>query len=439
MPLSRVVSDSIPALTDSATTFLADAIPLPELMTEECPKLYKHKFNICLGAQVKTRHKIARYSVFCPGVGRGKCQSRQSRSLSVQWQEVLHTLMADRKEVLKHLKHSPQGTPGYLAVMQEGRDLDDRKAAIYAALSKDGPPGPDCVRSAAGKRKRAQLDDSDGEPDPKNQKPAAKKRKNVAVEQHNGSNAPSVSDKGKGKAVGPQAVEQDEYDPDMYALDPTQRCNIDGIFFTAANTPAHEVTLKLRHAGNLYLGDMDVTRFLGAETFKYDWFCPVQGEFIPGAFTRPINMLRRGTVLVCRSAGVLDSECPGIQDWIDKVYDSVAAAAMEDDSEPEGVQDDYEELSSSWVAKQKSLAPTVPPIPSSSMPSSSAIATSSPVRAGPSSQVGDAFRGIAQDHKFWEREEKEEKKLKRQIERDRNAQNTKAQIVHLGTIVIDSD
>ncbi|KAJ7504833.1 hypothetical protein B0H11DRAFT_1979553 [Mycena galericulata] len=132
----------------------------------------------------------------------------------------------------------------------------------------------------------------------------------------------------------------------------------------------------------------------------YDWFCVFEKGFLAGAFCTTINMLNRGNLLVCRSATVIETECPGLQEWINKLYDSLvglAEAYASDEDFAAGDEEEYdvaaeilqESARAGLLSSLQLQRPSSSPIagPSTSQSSSSASATGPPSSlpvAGPS-------------------------------------------------------
>ncbi|KAJ7100505.1 hypothetical protein C8R44DRAFT_947005 [Mycena epipterygia] len=193
--------------------------------------------------------------------------------------------------------------------------------------------------------------------------------------------------------------------------------------------------LSPRHPGRLNLAALEIAVTLnvvtlaGKPVLDYDWFCVLRGDFVPGAFLQPINMLHRGNILVCRPTVMLESECPGIQECINKVYDSVLSAAEAYASDGENdASEDYAEVNPAFAPVGPSSSPGSVRLgpPPSSQPSSSQAgpATAGP---GPSSQANQAlslhrvhrfaaeggtpFQGLFDEDTFWEREEAEKKAM----------------------------
>ncbi|KAJ6499881.1 hypothetical protein DFH09DRAFT_1336281 [Mycena vulgaris] len=415
----------MPELVDSdGGRFLAKAIPIPQELHFDCPEFFRHTFDVTLGAQKGSRADIGRVRAHC----KGHCPDRRSHRFPPHMQAELHSLMTDYTAVQKRLASLQPGDPDFAGATKEYNALQRRRDTWgVAAARREQEEGAqrqrervEQQRKASGKRKAlSQADDEEV---------ALNKAKKARV---------APQDKGKAKAANDvpagTAAEQDEYDPKIFETDPAQARTVELIVYMADNPEPIQRTLELRHGGHLNLASFDIAVTVKALTAEgdpgldYDWFCVFKKDFVLGAFLKPINMLSRGTVLVCRSATTLEVECAGIQDCINKVFDSLLGV-----SEAYGFDGDLEdctEIDPTWAPSPASI-PGPAPFPSSASggagPGPSSLAVVAAAERRRDHQAATAaeyvYKGLDNEDVFWEREEAEKKamangaaKIKREI------------------------
>ncbi|KAJ6511576.1 hypothetical protein C8R47DRAFT_1207906 [Mycena vitilis] len=358
-------------------------LPVPAYITKDCANHFKHAINFILGLQQRTQHKIGVYETHCRG--KPACAGRISDTWPTDARTELHYLLG---EYLKLTKLMKEGNGDKAALVEQMNTLQARRDEFprkqWGASNSKRPAEDSGEEEATDKRQRKK---------PKSPKTTGSssvaativKEKNTVVAQKMAPATSGAATTGKNKQ---QVVQYDKFDPDTYVLDSSEELMIEVIVYNLAGTPPLETTLQLRHAGGLDLASMDFAGDVrGIETaagpaLDFDWFCVFEKDFLPGAFTTTINMLPRGRFLVCRSATVLESECPKLQDWIDKSYASLVglAAAYSPDSDWEDDDDmvSWDAIPSSQLVPPSSSAPLT-----SSAPSGSSSGTSEP--CGPSS------------------------------------------------------
>ncbi|KAJ6535039.1 hypothetical protein B0H19DRAFT_1271699 [Mycena capillaripes] len=379
--------------------WLMEAVPMPEYMRENCPDHFKHRISFLLGQQSRLSERIAVYQSYCDG---RRCKDKVSDIWPEAARTELHYLLNTYLALTKRMK-AEKGRQGYTALKQEMKALDARRDAF------SGNTWDTCKRSAA----QNAADDVE-EPSRKKQKPAAT------------SSVPSVQNKNKGKAKDVDAskdmIKYDEFNPGSYILDPSENMTMTVAIYDVPNSVALEKTLELRHGGGLNLASFDfAAKVRGIDTaaglaIDYDWFCVFARDFVPGAFLTTINMLPRGRFLVCCAATILETECPGLQDWINKSYESLVELAKVYGSHEEGEDEDIV----SWDILPSSPPPTSSVAQSSSVvgPSGSSQSSLSLV-AGPSRSTssrrheveGDRFLGMRHEREIWDRHDEEDRKL----------------------------
>ncbi|KAJ7624352.1 hypothetical protein DFH06DRAFT_1142577 [Mycena polygramma] len=363
-------------------------------INKDCAHHFKHTINFILGLQQRTREKIGVYETHCPG--KPACAAMISDTWPAEARTELHYLLSEYIKLTKLMK---EGTGDKAALAEQMNILQARRDEFpkkqWGASNSKRPAEDSGEEEATDKRQRKK---------PKSPKTTSSSSaaativegKNTVEAQKTAPATSGPATTGKGKQ---QVIQYDKFDPDTYVLDSSEELMIEVIVYNLAGSPPLETTLQLRHAGGLDLASMDFAADVrGIETaagpaLDFDWFCVFEKDFLPGAFTTTINMLPRGRFLVCRSATVLESECPRLQDWIDKSYASLVglAAAYRQDSDWEEEDDMV-----SWDAIPSSqLVP-----PSSSVPfTSSAPSGSSSAALGPSgsssSRKKEAPRGTA--------------------------------------------
>ncbi|KAJ7637407.1 hypothetical protein DFH06DRAFT_1139020 [Mycena polygramma] len=374
--------------------WLMKALPIPAYINKDCAHHFKHTINFILGLQQRTREKIGVYETHCPG--KPACAAMISDTWPAEARTELHYLLSEYIKLTKLMK---EGTGDKAALAEQMNILQARRDEFpkkqWGASNSKRPAEDSGEEEATDKRQRKK---------PKSPKTTSSSSaaativegKNTVEAQKTAPATSGPATTGKGKQ---QVIQYDKFDPDTYVLDSSEELMIEVIVYNLAGSPPLETTLQLRHAGGLDLASMDFAADVrGIETaagpaLDFDWFCVFEKDFLPGAFTTTINMLPRGRFLVCRSATVLESECPRLQDWIDKSYASLVglAAAYRQDSDWEEEDDMV-----SWDAIPSSqLVP-----PSSSVPfTSSAPSGSSSAALGPSgsssSRKKEAPRGTA--------------------------------------------
>ncbi|KAJ7503604.1 hypothetical protein B0H11DRAFT_1906021 [Mycena galericulata] len=403
-----------PDMPDLMDVSDSDSDEMPDLAAPE-------KINFILGAQSRTKMKVGVFESVCPG---NVCPQMQSDI----WPEAARTELAYLRDSYINL----------MKRMQKAADTNELKEELKALEKRRDEFG----RNYGGAPKRL------GEQADVDQQPSRKRSKVSATANTRG--------KGKGKAVDSRVVAQrhrgleddngvqyDEFDPETYELDSSESLMIETIIYTDANSLPLVQTLQLRHGGGLDLASINFAADVrGIETLHgpaldYDWYCVFERGFRADAFSTRINMLPRGRFLVCRAATILETECPGLQEWINKAYASLVqlAEAYISDGEEDGEDIFPVDISEGML-----------PFPSSATssssvatpPSSSQVAGPSSSQAGPSSRTtpateagssrgsrvtstagshlqneADRFQGLAKEGRFWRRQEEEDKKFAR--------------------------
>ncbi|KAJ7682335.1 hypothetical protein DFH06DRAFT_1119601 [Mycena polygramma] len=374
--------------------FLMDAVPLPLAMERNCPSLNVHSISICKGATRATREDLARYTVHndfmqCPPGGGRRCPTKKSERLPQAAQDMLRTLFASFKRVLQDKEEAEEGSTEHRKLQEEYTEILRRRDVFAQQLS-----AGEFALGKSAKRVAADL----VEEEPVRQ---AKKVKRQHSEVRNRLDA------------APREVEvtQDKYDPQLYELDPDQSRDITVIVYCELNTLPLTKTVRLRHAGRVELSSLDFAAevkgvTVGADLpIDYEWFCIFEKAFLPGAFSEVINMLNRGDVLVCRSATLVEDECPGLQHYITKLYESVATTAITEMGRSQTRNSSASSLPFNSITSPSSSATTS---------SSSKVASSSQTRSSPvasSSRLPFNTPYMAAQTQLLEEEDEEDRRM----------------------------
>ncbi|KAJ7907168.1 hypothetical protein B0H13DRAFT_1879883 [Mycena leptocephala] len=376
---------------DEATQFLMDAVPLPESLAEDCAYLKVHNIAICKGATRDTLDKITVWTVNCPAGGSGRCAPRRTQKLSQAAQDVLRPLYAMFKRIVAEREKAAKNSPEHRRLTTQYDEVI-RRRNVFAEQLCNGEF--ELLAAHRGASKRAAVDNAEEQPSRDAKK--AKHRTVLAPSSYHSlisrtfveRNAGDDEDDGKGKNRASNAhsataekhhVPQDQYDPQLYEVNPDQSCNITVILYNKVGCLPLSEPVQLRHASRVDLSSMDFAAKVGAVAtdnkvaIDYEWFCVFERHFLPKAFSTPINMLSRGNILVCRAAIILEDQCPKLQAYSTEAYLSVAtlAAAFESDED----EDDT-------VAVE--VLDISPPSSSAVSTSTAASSSSAPAVAGPS-------------------------------------------------------
>ncbi|KAJ7238314.1 hypothetical protein B0H12DRAFT_1237907 [Mycena haematopus] len=384
--------------------WLAKGIPIPEYLKKECPKYAAHTFELRLGAQDRTSGEIGVWSCYCE-VG---CTRLVSRRWPEAAQQELYDILEKYKALMARQKNASQ----------------DQKASLRRELKvlearRDSFANRDWTTSS---RKRPGEND-DGETE--------RPRKKIRDDDAQDMQLVDVQTPGKGKAVdrrGEDVQYDDNFDPAHYVLDSCQSLTIEVIVYETADQAPTEELLHLRHGGGLRLADTAIAARVGAITTSadaardYEWYCVFEDRFLPDAFTTTINMIPRGRFLICRSATILETECPGLQRWVNQAYHSLVPLA---EAYSSGEEDDNREFAARVSSSQSSR----PPGPSqstlaassqssavagssrSSQSGPSRISTAASTQRRPKVSEADAFEAMEKEDTFWDRQDEERKVL----------------------------
>ncbi|KAJ7286827.1 hypothetical protein C8J57DRAFT_1215133 [Mycena rebaudengoi] len=104
------------------------------------------------------------------------------------------------------------------------------------------------------------------------------------------------------------------------------------IIFMEADQDPVEQSILLPHVEYFDFSSLPIAKTVNAvaidnaPTTIYEWLCVFEKKFVRGALGI-INMTPRGAILIYRTIGLTDAECPGLEDLIDSVYESVISLA----------------------------------------------------------------------------------------------------------------
>ncbi|KAJ7710875.1 hypothetical protein B0H17DRAFT_1324343 [Mycena rosella] len=276
------------------------------------------------------------------------------------------------------------------------------------------------ARADAGQDNVEGSDEEAEEAAPKESSVCLGKRRTRAAEEDNEeapskkkrASRPTGRDKEKGKEpFRNNDLQQDESDPATYEIEPNQNRTIELIIYTESDSEPVQQILDVRHPGDLNLAFLPIAITVKAVTsvgepgLDYDWFCVFNKTFMPGAFLNPINMLSRGHVLVCRSAVILEMECPGIQDAINKVYESLLGMVKDEYDWEDEVEVISPRADLSTAPSSSLMGSLSGSVPSSSLAMTGRGASSSAMAGpGPSSLAASAAYTSAGNKKWVKRE-----------------------------------